>query len=78
VNRRPFRFWFEATLAATSAALLLLTLFRKDWIEGVVGFEPDGGNGSLEWGIAIVLGAIAVVSTVAAVTDWRRARPAEG
>jgi hypothetical protein len=51
--RRPtLRFWLEAGLAASSAAVFLLTLVVPEWIEVVFRVDPDGGNGSLEWLIA--------------------------
>jgi hypothetical protein len=51
--RRPtLRFWLEAALAASSAALFLLTVVVPEWIEVVFRVDPDGGNGSLEWLIA--------------------------
>ena len=40
------------------AALSVLTLVWPEWIEEIFGVEPDGGNGSLEWIIA--LGFLAV------------------
>ncbi len=39
-------------LAMVGAALAVLTLAWPDWIEAF-GIEPDGGNGSLEWIIAV-------------------------
>jgi hypothetical protein len=42
------RFWGEAILAATTAALALLTAIWHDWLE-VFGFDPDHHSGAAEW-----------------------------
>jgi hypothetical protein len=42
-----------------------------DWIEKLTGFSPDGGNGSLE--LAITLIVVAVIC-VLALSAWRVAR----
>lgn len=65
------RFLIETALAVVSAALLLLALLWKDWIEIVFRVDPDGGNGALEW--AIVAAMLAV--TVAFGALARRDRP---
>ena len=69
----PARFWFEAVVAALGVALFVLTLFTREWIEILTGFDPDGGSGSLEFALAIGLLAIAVTSAAAARSEFRRA-----
>jgi hypothetical protein len=69
----PARFWFEAITGATGLVLFILTLFTREWIEELTGWDPDGGNGSLEIGLAVGLLAISAVSMVAARRDYRRA-----
>jgi hypothetical protein len=72
------RFWAELTLAATSTALLLVTIVWPDWIELAFGADPDHGDGSVEWlvvGLALLVSAI--FSTLAH-AEWRRTRPALG
>jgi hypothetical protein len=49
---RPL-FWVECILGATSAALAILTLIVPRWIEITLRVDPDGGNGTLEWLIAL-------------------------
>ena len=68
------RFLVETALAVVSAALLLLTLLWKDWIELVFRVDPDGGSGALEWAITAVALAVAVASGVLAHRDRPRSR----
>lgn len=70
------RFWLETALAAWCGALAALTLFQRDWIEALTGFDPDHHNGSFER--AIVVGPVLVCVVVAAVarSEWRRPRVA--
>jgi hypothetical protein len=67
------RFWVEAALAVISAACLALTLAWPQWIEGVIGLEPDGGDGSAEWGWTLALGVATVVCMASARRTWKRA-----
>lgn len=41
------RFWIEAGLVALSGLLTILTLFSRDWIEALTGFDPDNQDGLL-------------------------------
>jgi hypothetical protein len=68
------RFWYEVSLETISAVLLIITAAVPDWIEKVLGTDPDGGNGSLEWAIVIVLAVCAVALPLLARNEWRRAR----
>jgi hypothetical protein len=54
-HRPSLRWRIETALGVVSAALLALTLAIPNWIERFFGFEPDGGDGSAEWGLAISL-----------------------
>jgi len=56
--------------------MLMFTAAWPDWIEAVLGVEPDGGDGSLEWAIVVVLAVGAVVPPVLARREWLRARAA--
>jgi hypothetical protein len=68
------KLWVESWLAAASALLGLVTLINAEWIELVVGVDPDGGSGALEWAIAAGLLLVAVVSAVLARLEWRQLR----
>jgi hypothetical protein len=65
------RFWIETFFAVVGAALLVLTLFSREWIEVAFGVDPDGGSGALELGIAVGLLALAAVSATLARKEWR-------
>ncbi len=71
-SRLRRRFWIEAVLAVLTAALALLTLVSREWIEWLTGLDPDGGSGSLEWVIVGSLGLACVVSGLAARSELRR------
>jgi hypothetical protein len=66
------RFWLEAGLACLTAALLVLTLITREWIEEVFGVDPDQGSGALEWGIVVALAVATVALGLAARIEWRR------
>jgi len=66
------RFWIEAGLAALCGFLAILTLFTRDWIEALTGFDPDDHNGSIEWAIVVVLALVCVLFAIAARADRRR------
>ena len=67
-------FWLEAVLAVLSGSLAILTLFWRDWIEALSGFDPDHHNGSLEWAIVAGLTVISIGVTLMARAEWRRPR----
>jgi hypothetical protein len=66
------RFGLEAELASLCGALALVTLFWRDWIEALTGFDPDHHNGSFEWLIVAGLFAACVLVGLAARAEWRR------
>lgn len=71
------RFWVEAGLAALCGFLGILTIFTRDWIEAVTGFDPDNHNGSFEWVIVAALFLVCLLLSIAARADWRRLTAAE-
>ena len=69
------RFWLEIALASLCLFLAMLTLISREWIEALTGWDPDHGNGSVEWAIVAVLLVAAVAVGGAARVEWRRPRP---
>jgi hypothetical protein len=77
-GRLRVRFLLEAGFGGAAAALGVLTLFWRDWIEAIFGVDPDHHSGSLEWLVVAVLLIIAASLGALARADWRRivaARP---
>ncbi|WP_426560698.1 ABC transporter permease [Angustibacter sp. McL0619] len=70
------RFYAESVLAGISGGLFVLTLFWHDWLEAF-GFDPDHGDGSVEWLVVAVLLAASLCLTVLARLEWRRTRGLE-
>ncbi len=70
------RLWLEASCAALGATLFVVTLISREWIEVIFGVEPDGGSGAAEFAIAFGLLAVAAVSSVLAIREWRKPLPA--
>ena len=69
MTQRPqLRFWIDTGLGLISAVALVMTVTMPDWIERIFGLEPDRGDGSTEWGLAISL----AVATVVFFADARR------
>ena len=66
------RFNIEAILAVVTAALVILTLINHEWIEVLTGWDPDKGNGSVEWAIVLVLVAACIALSLRARSDWRK------
>ena len=65
-------FWWEAAGAVASAVLFTVTLFNREWIEVLFGVEPDGGNGTMEWAVVIILAALTLLSVAVVSREWRR------
>ena len=76
LGRLRMCFWFEAGFASASGTLAVLTLVWRDWVEAVTGFNPDPGNGVLEWGVVVGLALACVLSGMATRREWRRSRAA--
>ena len=51
----------QLVFALISAGLTVLAAIVPVWIEEVTGLEPDGGNGELEWLLAVVFGLVSIV-----------------
>jgi hypothetical protein len=68
---RPL-FWIEALLALGNAALLVMTLVWKDWIEIVFNIYPDAGSGAVEWAVVAITLLLTVAFVALARSEWRR------
>ena len=64
----------EIVLAAVLGTATILTAVWPDWIEGLFGFDPDGGNGTAEWWIVAVLAVTTVAVAALARRDLRVVR----
>ena len=71
-GRLPARVWVEIVLGLMSAALLTLAMLSPDWIELMLGFAPDAGNGSAEWGVALLWAAVSILMFGLAGRTWRK------
>jgi hypothetical protein len=63
----------ETAVCALFSVLAVMTAISPEWIEETTGLDPDAGSGALEWGLVVVLGAIAVAAGRLARRDRRLA-----
>jgi hypothetical protein len=68
----PTRFWVEVALGVASGALTALTITWTDWIELIFGIEPDGGDGSTEWGLVLTFAGLTIAFIVLSRRTWWR------
>jgi len=64
----------EIVLSALLATATIATAVWPTWIEDLLGFDPDGGNGQAERWIVVVLAVITVAAAVLARRDLRLVR----
>lgn len=64
----------EIVLSALLGTATIMTAVWPTWIEDLLGFDPDGGNGTAEWGIVAVLAVITVAVAAVARRDVRVVR----
>ena len=64
----------EIVLSALLGTATILTALWPTWIEDVLGFDPDGGNGTTEWLIVAVLAVITFAVAALARRDLRVVR----
>jgi hypothetical protein len=72
------RFFIEVVVGGAAAILAIVTMFSREWIEELTGFEPDQGNGLAEWLIVVGLLLVAAASSGLARVEWRRTSPRPG
>jgi hypothetical protein len=68
-----FRAALESAIALLSGSLGLVTIFWRDWIEALTGWDPDHHSGTAEWLIVATLLAVSVAMGLAARRSWRLA-----
>jgi len=66
------RIWVEIVLGLMSASLLALAILLPDWMEVLLGFAPDAGDGSAERGVALLWATISVLMFGFAGRTWRK------
>ncbi|MFD7905536.1 ABC transporter permease [Kitasatospora sp. NPDC059722] len=71
---RP-RFWLETALGSLSGLLFLITLVWPQWIETLLGVDPDAGSGAAEWLVVALAAAVTAACALGARTEWRRTHP---
>jgi hypothetical protein len=71
-NYRVLLVWIEAFLAGLTGVLGVVTIFWRDWIEMLTGWDPDHHNGSVEVGLVVVLLLMSVTCAVVARRSYRR------
>jgi DMSO/TMAO reductase YedYZ heme-binding membrane subunit len=67
-----YRFWLESILGSITGVVAVVTVFWHDWIEAVLGVDPDKGNGSAEWLVVLILLILTVALAVGARLEWHR------
>lgn len=71
-RRRRALAYVESVLCAVTGVPAVLTIFWRDWIEGLTGWDPDHHSGSVEVLIIVVLALVSLAAGVAARLSWRR------
>jgi hypothetical protein len=64
--------WAETVLAASSGVLAVVTIFWRDWIEGLTGWDPDHHNGSFEVLLILALALVSASAGLLARRTWQR------
>jgi hypothetical protein len=71
--RTRIRLYVEAAVAGAAALAGVVTIFWRDWIEALTGWDPDRHSGAAEWVIVAGLLTLAAVLGGVARAEWRRA-----
>jgi hypothetical protein len=61
----------EMAGALCAGILGVLTIFWRDWIEILTGWDPDNHSGAVEWIVVVGLLVAAVAMGLAARRHWR-------
>lgn len=71
MRRSRVRAQLEAVVALCAGILGILTIFWHDWIEALTGWDPDQGNGTVEWIVVIGLLTVSAAMGLVARRHWR-------
>ena len=71
-HRLNVRVTIEMALAILTAAVVILTLISREWIEALAGFDPDHHDGAFEWFIVAALVLLSAVLFTRARSEWRK------
>jgi hypothetical protein len=72
VGKAHYVLWIEMALAVLTAALFVVTLVSREWIELVFSVDPDRGSGALEWGIVTILFVASATFSSLARVEWKK------
>ncbi|HLZ84517.1 MAG TPA: hypothetical protein VKQ54_13210 [Caulobacteraceae bacterium] len=72
------KLFIEIALALVFAGACGLALVAPDWLEGLFGAHLDAGHGEFERALAGGAGAAALICSLVARGEWRRARRVAG
>jgi hypothetical protein len=61
-------------VGALFTVLFAVTWLWPNWIELVIGADPDGGSGETEWSLLFAFGLVALAAWAIAGWEWRTAR----
>lgn len=62
----------ELAMGLMSTAFLALALLSPQWMEQVFSLTPDGGDGSAEYGVALLWAAVSLLMFGLAGRTWRK------
>lgn len=65
------RLCVKFALSIVSALLLGITLRWPQWIEMMFDVDPDGGDGSSEWGLTLTFAAVTILAFASTARDFR-------
>lgn len=71
MRRSRVRTQLEAAVALCAGILGILTIFWRDWIEALTGWDPDSHNGTVEWIVVIGLLVVSAAMGLVARRHWR-------
>jgi hypothetical protein len=70
-----WRLWIQALLCLAGLALALLTAVAPSWIEDVLGIDPDGGSGLVEWLVVLLFASAGMAFGIRAGRGLRGSGP---